>query len=731
MLTLSCKTSRITLLSVLVSASLAWAAEHPGLYFSRSDLSSLRRQARGAKALQFSRLQHWGDTHLQEAPPADIGSQERLHESCFSVITNYGLLFQITGERKYLDAGKRWIQALINTPSDGRGEFHIGTFSASLAHGYDLFYSGLSPDFRSRLKEKLIAVLEEARWGASHTWWSGIYTHHDFWIPVAFMGVAAVCLKGEYAGADSTAQFAADELSKAMALLGDQGYWPEGVADWVYGMAPSLMFFDALKRTGGPDFYENAWMRNTARARLTHWLPDGRFMYLGDSFPSGRYGVLGSVSAHLLMRLAARYRDGYAQWLALREAEIDSTAPAINSLENPYSYGTAVAVTDRERHGLAWQFLWYDPSVKPIEPVELPADVFYPNWETVLFRAGWGDDDPVLAFSGGHLLGRAATKAWKEGCPELPGGLAHTHQNAGAIYLWADGRFPIMPPAFGGRDGRFHSTVMVNGHGQMFDADFTGRVTAFESGDTWAMAAMDLARAYPKDVTLAGFTRTVVFLKPRTILLLDRLHGGGDNYLRRYEWLLHTDPASAEWVFQDNSLAAVPVADSEGLPLLIGRVFPSYRYYFERQSLDRPDGKPLNRALSVTIIGRMPSRIEIAAMLHAPAVDEDTGWLHRVECVRNADATSLIVPDGPYFVIPTGPKGGPTRSVVFARADSVAIPEQVPQKGLLLVTGLTPGKKYDLQLVEIARTTGMRLVPDPEGEYVSSEAGNLVLRNGR
>ncbi|HUU27299.1 MAG TPA: DUF4962 domain-containing protein [archaeon] len=712
-------------------ASAALAAEHPRLYFSESDLPLLRSQAKGIKAVQFSRLSHWGDTHLQEAPPPDIDFQERHHEACFSAITNYGVLYQVTGESRYLETGKRWIEALLDLQSDGSGEFVMGHFSASLAHGYDLFYKGLSPDFRKRLKDKLIAVLEETRYGASNSWWGGIYTHHDFWIPVAFMGVAALSVAGEYPGADSIVGYSTRELERAMELLGDQGYWPEGVADWVYGMAPSLMFFEALKRSGGPDFYKYPWMRTTARARLMHWLPDDRYMYLGDSFPSGRYGVLGSVSAHLVMRLAALYRDSHAQWLALREAAVDSTAPPLNSLENPYSYGTAVPVTDRERHGLAWQFLWYDPTLKPVPPDTLPTDMLYQNWDTAIFRAGWKPEDPVLAFAGGHLLGRAGTAAWKAGNSKLPDGLAHTHQNAGAFYLWADGRFPITPPAFGGRDGRFHSTVMVNGHGQFFDAGYTGHITAFESGDSWAMAAMDLSRAYPPDVTLGEFTRTLIFLKPRTILIMDRLHGAGDNYLRRYEWLLQTDARSVQWIARDNSIAAVPLDDNDSGPWLTGRVFPSYRYYFEHQTLCSPEGKALNRALSVTILGRMPSRIQIAALLHAPAPGEDTGWLHRVECVPAEQAYTLVVPDGPYFIIPTGPQGKPTRSVVFAQEDSITIPRQVSERGLVLIVGLPRGQGYRLEPADRVRGIGKRLVPDPEGQYRSSEAGNLVLRSNR
>jgi hypothetical protein len=226
-------------------------------------------------------------------------------------------------------------------------------------------------------------------------------------------------------------------------------------------------------------------------------------------------------------------------------------------------------------------------------------------------------------------------------------------------------------------------------------------------------------------VQLGGFTRTLIYLKPRTILLFDRLHGAGDNYLRRYEWLLHTDPDSARWSYRDDTIQARAVSDDS--PRLIGRVFPSYRYYFETQSLDRPDGVPLNRALSVTIIGRMPSRIEIAAMLHAPARDEDTGWLRRVNCLSGKGSTTMVVPDGPYFIISTGPKGKPPRSVVFATADTVRVPAGLPDRGFVLATGLAEESAYRLEDGD-RLSAGFILTPDPAGPLKSSSNGNLILR---
>jgi len=565
----------------------------------------------------------------------------------------------------------------------------------------------------------MIDVLEEARFGALNHWWAGVYTHHDFWIPVAGMGIAGLCLRGEYPAADSVVQFSTEELSRATELLGKLGYWPEGAADWVYGMTPTFMFFDALARAGGPDFYRNPWMKATARFRLQHRLPDDSYMYIGDSYRSGRYGTLGSSSAHLLMRLAGRYRDSHAQWLAFRDAAVDSAGPPGLALEPPYAYSAWRLLPDRELHGLAWQFLWYDPAVEPAAPDTLPLDMLYPNWDTAIFRAGWGPSDPVLAFAGGHQLGRTGNAAWEAGNRRLSGGLAHTHQNAGSLYLWADGRFPLAPPGYGGRDSRFHSTVMVDGHGQLFDPGHSGKVIAYQPGRDWSMAAMELTGAYPDELKLDEFRRTLVYLKPRTILLVDRLRtsGGGKKYIRRYEWLLQTDAAVADWVAGGDSLAAT--ARKTGESLLTGRVFASTRCFFERQSMDRPDGSPMNRALSVTMIGRLPVNVEIAAVLHVPAANQSSNPLARASCLRSERATALILP---------GEAGKASRAVVFAAADTLEIAPEVAACDFSLVVGLAPGKAYSLEPGREENDKKFRLAPDPQGKYRASAAGNLVLK---
>ena len=115
----------------------------------------------------------------------------------------------------------------------------------------------------------------------------------------------------------------------------------------------------------------------------------------------------------------------------------------------------------------------------------------------------------------------------------------------------------------------------------------------------------------------------------------------------------------------------------------------------------------------------------IAALLHMPAASEDTGWIHRARTIHRDDAVTFVVPDGPYFVIPTGPKESPARAVIFAKSESVELPVEVSETGMVIVVGLSSQKNYQ---VETTGTQRSHLVMDPEGNYHSSKAGNLLLR---
>ncbi|MBN2290579.1 MAG: hypothetical protein JXQ83_14690, partial [Candidatus Glassbacteria bacterium] len=177
-------------------------------------------------------------------------------------------------------------------------------------------------------------------------------------------------------------------------------------------------------------------------------------------------------------------------------------------------------------------------------------------------------------------------------------------------------------------------------------------------------------------------------------------------------WLLQADAAEADWVAAGDSLKAVSRRDSA--PLLAGRVFCSTGYFFERQIMDRPDSQPMNRALSVTLIGRLPVSVEIAAVLYAPGAGGDADLLSGAACLRDERSTALVLP-----------REG--RAVVFASADSLDLDPQVAACDFVLVAGLAPGRTYALERSGVGTGQKLRLAPADEGTLRASEAGNLVL----
>ena len=239
----------------------------------------------------------------------------------------------------------------------------------------------------------------------------------------------------------------------------------------------------------------------------------------------------------------------------------------------------------------------------------------------------------------------------------------------------------------------------------------------FDSGEDWALIRADLTACYPEQAGLDRFQRQVVYLKPRTILLCDRLvtRDGDKRYIRRYEWLLHTDPGVARWQAAGDSLAAV--LKDTGEPILKGKVFPSTRYFFERQSMDFPNGTPKTRALSLTMIGRLPAEVEIAAILSVSEKGRKNCLDYRSECWRNDSGT--------YLYLPEAGKNAPWL-VIFAAGDTVKMKTEhvlTTYYKSLLVTGLKPSGRYGF----VQRGKGFILAPDETGDLLTSESGSLFI----
>jgi hypothetical protein len=141
--------------------------EHPRLLFRRADLEKIREKAKtpeGQAIVKRLRKQlDGGDgTTLPKfgGAPAKGEGAGAVGIYSFSHVAGYGLLYQLTGEKKYADLGRQCMEkALEGTPNfDARygfkrpnGALRAGPSLGWTAVGYDLCYDGWDEEFRTKV----------------------------------------------------------------------------------------------------------------------------------------------------------------------------------------------------------------------------------------------------------------------------------------------------------------------------------------------------------------------------------------------------------------------------------------------------------------------------------------------------------------------------------------------------------------------------------------------------
>jgi hypothetical protein len=205
-----------------------------------------------------------------------------------------------------------------------------------------------------------------------------------------------------------------------------------------------------------------------------------------------------------------------------------------------------------------------------------------------LMRSDWGPDGVLVALdaSGNH------SGHWHCGKPNL---LIH----AGGEVLAADPQManyddPSQPEYF--KQAAGHNTVLVDGHG---DTEPDGlwkyrhvsrpRLTDFKAG-TLVDVACATTDGFSRLNSPVSFCRTVVFIKPRTVLVHDVLQSQGKH---RYSWLLHLVPQSPHVDQEQKSLTTrlgrrfeLTCAPTPGSSAISGPLLKQGKYH-DRQYIEQ------------------------------------------------------------------------------------------------------------------------------------------------
>ncbi len=360
------------------------SAEHPRLHFDAQGLSELRSGLKGRRRGYVESLVRWVERNRDWTPKAsqsDPKFSNTVLEEEGAYITNVALAAAVTQRADLLALARRRTMAMCDAPISRFSLYSLGMYVASLARAYDWLYDKHSEKERVKIRGRIETIITELYNGSDGSqpgahWWAPYPLHHDYWIPIGGFGEAALALLGEADDAPLWAARAERLFDVSFGWLGDDGAWHEGVGDWCYAVAPMLMFYSAWQSRVGENLHDRAWIRNTARYRLYHWLPNDEYVGLNDSFRDGRYGPTGAASCHLLRRLASVFDDPHAQWLADRDEQYDLTPGGKGVQRAPHeklSYREELRDdVHADSYCQAWNLLWYDGSVEPKPPTNLP-----------------------------------------------------------------------------------------------------------------------------------------------------------------------------------------------------------------------------------------------------------------------------------------------------------------------------------------------------------------------
>lgn len=152
--------------------------EHPRLFFRKSDLPRLRERAKTPEGQAIlKRLRFLLDGASGESMPAEFNPNKgkqpdgagKFHETAAVGKTytlwhgaGYGLLYQVTGDKKFADLGRQAVERALDGTRDRdnrysfrepTGALRCGPSLGAIAMAYDLCYEGWEPDFRKKVAE--------------------------------------------------------------------------------------------------------------------------------------------------------------------------------------------------------------------------------------------------------------------------------------------------------------------------------------------------------------------------------------------------------------------------------------------------------------------------------------------------------------------------------------------------------------------------------------------------
>lgn len=464
--------------------------EHPRLLFRKSDLAALKARANtpeGRLLMQRLRVQLDGKdgTSLPATPtmkgrPGADGSGPLAQAPVGSVMTfshvaGYGLLYQLTGEKRYADLARQAMDLALEGYRDRDqrysfrqpyGALRAGPSLGWYALGYDLAYDGWSPEYRQKVAQE-IAHYHEGPWCSLAELTAGKRQHpgSNHWgMQVGGAAMALLAIMGDSGVDDARIRSLLKTSEQSMISnmtkgFGDGGFFAEG--DGTGSMSSHIVFLPALQAwriAAGKDFVAP---RPNAQWMAFRWFLQTQTIAGKPIFQPQRGGYPHNIWARNTLSGGGYFSIGmgvgteeqkaalawYYEHFGFKDADLKAGTPY--DTPSPYPHHTILSFIN-------WPF---GKSPKPMNGVI--ANVCRDSkWGFYLWRNRWQDENDVII----SILTRAA-----KGNMGAAGEDTLSIVTRGKLQKW--GRIAGFTGEFAPRpDG---TTILTTGDGSSLAIDFT------------------------------------------------------------------------------------------------------------------------------------------------------------------------------------------------------------------------------------------------------------------
>ncbi|MGI9066813.1 MAG: DUF4962 domain-containing protein [Pyrinomonadaceae bacterium] len=526
---------------------------HPRVYVTDSELEALRRRARTTHrdvwqlALQQMRA-------LKVEPPPPPAEARRAQNEVGIGIAEAALAYKVEGDKKYLEAAKRYMDAAVSYDIWGYSynkpnvDLAAGHLLYGMGWGYDLLYHDLNQQERTRYRDKLVRQARllfdyfKPKSGKSYA-----YSQNHTFIPITGLAVTAYALYDEVDDAPQWSALARAIYSRVLDTYSTDGYYYEGFEYWIFSTPWLVHYLDAHAHATGEDLYDHPGFRQMHKYLAHSMLPSGKYVFdFGDIFegpltragkgeeykrthPGGRF----HTNYNILYRLAQRFRSGEAQGVAAWLKKFGQV--------NAENY---------------WSLMWYDPTVKAV-PIEMQrASHYFPNHEVVYWRSSWRPDATAFAFKCGPPEGHHAAPLLRK-FPDWRLSSGHAHPDANSFIIYAGGQYLTGDSGYAGVPlTEHHNTALIDGRGQGLEGQghnaFDGvsydqlnkiRITRVELARRSVIVRGDATAAYQPELGVVQFEREFRFDGSNGFVVSDEIQ---TKQPRTFTTLVHSDDRVAQ-----------------------------------------------------------------------------------------------------------------------------------------------------------------------------------------